>query len=115
MRAGFGSRFSMTDNIHVVNQVKENCREYNISFCIAFIDYEKAFDSLQTQVVLTSLQEQGIEYVYIKLLNDIYTNSSMTVHIHKESNTSASGEEYNREIPYCPSCLQQHSNAYSAN
>ncbi|MEG7522719.1 MAG: hypothetical protein M3H12_06415, partial [Chromatiales bacterium] len=60
--------------------------EYNIPLCIAFVDYEKAFDSVQTQTVLTSLQERGIEDVYVQLLKDIYTNSMMTVHLHKESN-----------------------------
>ncbi|MEG7521769.1 MAG: reverse transcriptase domain-containing protein, partial [Chromatiales bacterium] len=54
--------------------------------CIAFVDYEKAFDSVQTQAVLTSLQEQGIEDVYVELLKHMYTNSSMTVHLHKECN-----------------------------
>ena len=39
------------------------------------MDYEKAFDSVQTQAILTSLQEQGIEDVY----------SSVTVHLHKET------------------------------
>ena len=33
------------------------------------MDYEKAFDSVQTQAILTSLQEQGIEDVYIEILN----------------------------------------------
>ena len=83
-QAGFRSRYSMTDHIHVM---KEKCREYNIPLFITFIDYKKAFDSMQTQAVLTSLQEQGIEDVYIKLLKEIYTNSSITVHLHKESNT----------------------------
>ena len=48
------------------------------------MDYE-AFDSVQTQATLTSLQEQGIEDVYIEILKDIYTDSSVTVHLHKES------------------------------
>ena len=39
----------------------EKCREYNIPLWIAFVDYEKTFDSMQTQAILTSLQEQGIE------------------------------------------------------
>ena len=51
------------------------------------MDYEKAFDSVQTQAILTSLQEQGIEDVYIEILKDIYTDSSVTVHLHKESET----------------------------
>ena len=48
------------------------------------MDYEKSFDSVQTQAILTSLQEQGIEDVYIGILKD-YTDSSVTVHLHKES------------------------------
>ena len=62
------------------------CREYNIALCIAFVDYEKAFDSVQNQGVLTALQEQGIVDVYIELFKEIYTKSSMTVHLHKGSN-----------------------------
>ena len=57
--------------------------KYNVPLCIAFIHYEKAFDSEQTQAVLTALQKLGKE----ELLNDIYTNSSMTVHLHNESNS----------------------------
>ena len=85
-QAGFRSRYSTTDHIHDVNQLEEKCREYNIPLCIAFVDYKKAFHSVQTQAVLTSLQEQGIDAVYIELVKEIYTNSSMKVHLHKESN-----------------------------
>ena len=49
------------------------------------MDYEKEFDSVQPQAILTSLQEQGIEDVSIEILKDIYTDSSVTVHLHKES------------------------------
>ena len=76
---------STTDHIHAINQIKDKCRKYNILLCFAFVDYEKAFDSVQTQAILTSLQEQGIEDVYIEILKDIYTDSSVTVHLHKES------------------------------
>ena len=62
-QAGFRSKYSTTDHIHAINQLKEKCREYNI-----IVDYEKAFDSVQTQAILTSLQEQGIEDVYIEIL-----------------------------------------------
>ena len=57
--AGFrSSQYSPTDNMHDINQLKEKCREYHIPLCVAFVDYEKAFDSVQTQAILTSLQEQ---------------------------------------------------------
>ena len=84
-QAGVRSKYSTTDYIHAIDQLKEKCREYNIPLCVAFVDYEKAFDRVQTQAILTSLQEQGIEDVYIEILKDIYTGSSVTVHLHKES------------------------------
>ena len=43
----------MTDLIHAINQLKEKCREYNIPLLVAFVDYEKAFDSVQNQAILT--------------------------------------------------------------
>ncbi len=81
------STLATTAHIRAINQLKEKCREYNIPLCVAFVDYAKAFDSVQTQAILTSLQEQGIEDVYIDILKDIilHTDSSVTVHLHKES------------------------------
>ena len=38
----------------------EKCRKYNIPLCVAFVDYKKAFDTVQTQAILTSFQEQVI-------------------------------------------------------
>ena len=81
-QVGFRNGYSTTDHIHVVNQLKEKCREYNIPLRIAFV-----VNSVQTQAVLTSLQEQGIEDMYIELSREFYTNSTVTVHLHKESNT----------------------------
>ena len=45
-----------------------------------------AFNSVQTEAILTSRKEQGIEDDYIELLKEIFNNSSMTIHLHKESN-----------------------------
>ncbi len=53
-QAGFRSKYSTTDHTHAINQLKEKCRECNILLCVAFVDYEKAFDSsVQTQAILT--------------------------------------------------------------
>ena len=41
---------------------------------------------VQTQAVLATLKEQGIEDVYIELLKEMYPHSSMIIHQHKESN-----------------------------
>ena len=82
---GFRSKYSTTDHIHAMSQLKEKCREYNIQWCVAFVDYEKkAFDSVQTQAILTSLQEQGIEDMYIEILKDIYGQLSDSTSAQRE-------------------------------
>ena len=35
--------------------------------------------------IIATMQEQRIEDVYIEILKDLYTDSSVTVHLHKES------------------------------
>ena len=66
-QAGFRSKYSTTNHIHVINRLKAKCCEYNIPLCVAFVDYEKAFDSVQTQAILASLQKQGLADVYIEV------------------------------------------------
>ena len=83
-QAGFRSKYCATYHIHAINQLKEKCREYNIPLCVAFVDYEKAFDSVQTQAILTSLQEQGIEDVYIEIMKDIYGQLSDSTSAQRE-------------------------------
>ena len=84
-QAGFRSDYSTTDNIHALNQVKEKQQEYNKPLHFAFVDYEKAFDSVETQAILSSLKNQGVEPTYIALLADIYFNCTSRVQLHKES------------------------------
>ena len=49
------------------------------------MDCQKSFDSVQTQATFTSLQEQAIGDVYIENLAARYTDSSVAVHLHTDS------------------------------
>ena len=51
-QAGFRRGLSTIDHIHTINQLKEKCLEHNIPVSMAFVDYEKAFDSVETHSVL---------------------------------------------------------------
>ena len=44
-QAGFRSGYSTIDHLHTINQLIEKTLEYNKPLCLAFVDYEKAFDS----------------------------------------------------------------------
>ena len=43
-QAGFRSNYSTNDHLQVVQQIMERYNEYAQPLCMAFIDYEKAFD-----------------------------------------------------------------------
>ena len=51
-QAGFRSGFSTNDHLQVMSSLIEKCNEYKIEIALAFVDYEKAFDSVETWSIL---------------------------------------------------------------
>lgn len=70
-QAGFRSGYSTMDHLQSINQILERCREYHIPLCLVFVDYEKAFDSIEINAVINALAHQGIETTYLKMLLNI--------------------------------------------
>ena len=85
-QAGFRSGYSTMDHLHTINQLIEKTLEYNRKLCIAFIDYEKAFDSVEHIAVFNSLRTQGISENLIELLEYIYVKGTATIKMHTETN-----------------------------
>ncbi|KAH7691315.1 hypothetical protein AAVH_40170, partial [Aphelenchoides avenae] len=46
-QAGFRSGFSISDHMQTLNQIQERAREKGMRLYLIFIDYEKAFDSIE--------------------------------------------------------------------
>lgn len=80
-QAGFRSNFSTIDNLHTIKQILQKYQEYNKSIFIAFIDYVKAFDLLEHEYIWESLIEQGVDLIYIRILKNIYDNSTAAIFI----------------------------------
>ena len=53
--------------------------------CLAFVDYEKALDSVERTAISNALYEQGINETYIKLIENIYANGTSVVRLHKDT------------------------------
>ena len=59
--------------IHHINKLK------NKSHMIISIDAEKAFDKIQHQFMIKTLQKAGIEGTYLNIIKAIYDNSQQTL------------------------------------
>ena len=80
-QAGFRKGFSTIDHIHTVKQILEKYNEYNKTVYIAFIDYAKAFDSLNHKYIWDTLELQGIPAIYTNIIKTIYANSQARIQL----------------------------------
>jgi hypothetical protein len=74
-QAGFRSNFSTIDHIFTLNQLIEKCNEFNKTVFLAFIDFQKAFDTLEHPFIWHALKNQGVEDKYIRIIKKVYSNA----------------------------------------
>ena len=84
-QAGFRAGYSTIDHLQVVNQLQEKANEYNIPLCFAFVDYEKAFDSIEFEPLFEGLKNQGIDEAYLNILRNLYSEATSVLRLHKDS------------------------------
>ena len=87
-QAGFRSGCFTIDHIQVISQLQEKADEYKTPLCFAFVDYEKAFDSIEFNPLFESLENQGVEAAYKTLLPDLYNGATSTMKVHRDSDKS---------------------------
>ena len=64
-QAGFRKGYSTVDHLQTINQLTEKCNEFNRPLCIGYINYEKAFDSIEHKAIFKALRSIGINETYI--------------------------------------------------
>ena len=74
-QAGFRRGRSCTDQIATMRIILEQCREFNSSLYVNFIDYTKAFDSIDRECLWKILAHYGIPEKLIRLIRKLYENS----------------------------------------
>ncbi|CAG4978182.1 unnamed protein product [Parnassius apollo] len=72
-QAGFRKGFSTIDHIHTLRQIVQKIEEYNLPLCLVYVDYEKAFDSIEIWAVLQSLQRCQVDCRYMEVLKCFYS------------------------------------------
>uniref|UniRef100_A0A8R1E7Y2 Reverse transcriptase domain-containing protein n=1 Tax=Caenorhabditis japonica TaxID=281687 RepID=A0A8R1E7Y2_CAEJA len=78
-QVGFRRSFSTIDHIHSIQRLLEVGREYQQPLTLVFIDFYKAFDSVEPQAIWESLKSQDVQPAYIALLQQCYTNCTTTI------------------------------------
>ncbi len=58
-QAGFQSSYLTIDHLHTINQLLEKSKEHALEIHLAFIDFRKAFDTLEHRFLLNALKNQG--------------------------------------------------------
>ena len=59
--------------------------EYSIPLYMAFVYYEKAFDSIQHRAVFEALRRRGVQEKYINIIKEIYSEGTGQVRTEKLS------------------------------
>ena len=80
-QAGFRQRYSTVDHLQTINRLIEKCNEFKRPLCIGYIDYEKAFDSIEHKAIFKALRSIGINEINITILEDTYTGATPRVHM----------------------------------
>ncbi|KHN87960.1 Retrovirus-related Pol polyprotein from type-1 retrotransposable element R2, partial [Toxocara canis] len=75
----FRRGYSTVDHIHAVRQLVEKCNEFQIPLCLAFVDYKKAFDSVERNALLNALDKCGVNPNYVDLLTEMTTGCSTEI------------------------------------
>ena len=82
-QAGFRKGYSTTDHLQALNQIIEKSNKYNLPLCIGFIDYEKAFDTVEHFAIFEALRKTNVNETYINILQNIYNQATARVHLDK--------------------------------
>lgn len=84
-QAGFRSGFSTTDHLQVITQIIEKTNEHEMPMYLAFVDYEKAFDSVEHAGIIDALVKHQIESAYIETISNAYNNGTSVIRLDKQS------------------------------
>jgi hypothetical protein len=84
-QAGFRSGFGTNDHLQTMRLLIEKHNEYKMCFALAFVDYEKAFDSIELWAILDALYECRTDSRYSELIKYIYEHATSSIRLHEDT------------------------------
>ena len=78
-QAGFRKDRGTTEQIFILRNVIEQCIEWNAKLYVCFVDFEKAFDSVDRSVLWRIMRSYSIPEKIVKMAQVMYSGSECTV------------------------------------
>ena len=78
-QAGFRANRSCNDQITTLRNIIEQSVEFNASLITCFVDFEKAFDSLNRPALWKLLRKYGLPNKFINIIKQLYSNHSVRI------------------------------------
>ena len=75
--------YSTPNHLHLTGQILEKTNEYQLPLFMAFVDYEKAFDSIKHAPVFEALEKHGVPSKIINIIKETYTNGTAQIQTKK--------------------------------
>ena len=98
-QAGFRRSYSTVDHIYTLYSMASNCLygRKRSKLYVAFIDYRKAFDTVDRNILFKILEKQGVSTKFLNMLKAVYKVVNVVIRC---------GEEFTNTI-YCPLGVKQ--------
>ena len=87
-QAGFRPGRSCIQQIHILRRLIEEASTQKIPLFITFIDFQKAFDSIDREMMFAILRHYGIPEKIVAAIRVLYDNSSSRVYVQGEMSES---------------------------
>ena len=78
-QAGFRKDRSCTDQIAALRIIIEQTLEWNTTLYLNFIDFQKAFDSVDREIIWKLLHYYGVPDIYVNLIKQLYIDATCQV------------------------------------
>jgi hypothetical protein len=80
-QAGFRQTFSTIDHIHAINMLLEKTHEFNQPIYLMFIDFRKAFDTIEFRTIWQALEHFGVDECTVRLIKHLYSSGTAAVQL----------------------------------
>ena len=80
-QAGFRSNRSCSEQILMLRNIIEQCIEFQQPILLNFVDFKKVFDSIHRASLWKIAALYGIPQKYIKIINNMYLNSTCCIKV----------------------------------